>query len=432
MAQDTGRGLRNKVIYSLYVRNNTTEGALRAARKDLARIRELGVDIVWLLPVHPIGEKARKGELGSPYANKDYRAVNPELGTKGELVDFVAEVRRLGMKCIMDVVYNHTSPDSELAATRPEWFYFTPEGRHGNRIGDWGDIVDLDYSHDGLWDYQIETLKEWAGLVDGFRCDVAPLVPLAFWKRARAEVARVNPECLWLAESVEPGFVLHLRERGLTGLSDGELLQAFDICYDYDTYPAYAAYLEGKLPLGHYLDQLNAQEHIYPDNYVKLRFLENHDRPRARRLIPDEGDLINWTAFLYFLKGAPLIYGGQEMQHADTPDLFGRQPVVWDRERDLSPLFRSLYALKQEDIMAFGQCRLQTAGADTVSGLYVWGTERLAGFFRLKGSRDRILTDLPDGEYRNLVDGSGVRVKAGVLQWTGTPVIVKYEDIGQG
>lgn len=116
------------------------------------------------------------------------------------------------MKCMIDVVYNHTSPDSWLAEHHPEYFYRKPDGKMGNRVGDWTDVVDLDYGNRELWDYQIETLKYWAEMVDGFRCDVAPLVPLEFWKKAREEVEKVRPDCVWLAESSEPDFVRWLRK----------------------------------------------------------------------------------------------------------------------------------------------------------------------------------------------------------------------------
>ena len=203
MAWDTSKALRQQVMYCVYVRQYSKEGTFEKVREDLTRIRDLGVDILWLLPIHPIGKACRKGALGSPYAIRDYRAVNEEYGTMQDFERLAGEVHRLGMRLMIDVVYNHTSPDSWLAQHHPEWFYHRADGSFGNRIGEWSDIIDLDYSHPELWDYQIETLKMWASMVDGFRCDVAPLVPLEFWLRARREVSQVQPDCLWLSESVE-------------------------------------------------------------------------------------------------------------------------------------------------------------------------------------------------------------------------------------
>ena len=122
MAVDTKKSLRNQVLYSIYVRNYSKEGTFAAVQADLDRIKALGTDIIWLLPIHPTGEKNRKGSLGSPYAIRDYRAVNPEFGTLDDFRHLVDAIHARGMKCIIDVVYNHTSPDSWLAENHPEWF----------------------------------------------------------------------------------------------------------------------------------------------------------------------------------------------------------------------------------------------------------------------------------------------------------------------
>lgn len=146
------------------------------------------------------------------------------------------------MKCIIDVVYNHTAPDSVLASEHPEWFYRKPDGSFGNHVGDWTDIIDLDYTNPGLWDYQIETLTQWARIVDGFRCDVAPLVPMEFWSKARQAVEKVRPGCIWLSESVEPGFITYLRSQNLVAHTDSEVFEVFDIAYDYDIFGIFRGY----------------------------------------------------------------------------------------------------------------------------------------------------------------------------------------------
>ena len=307
MAVSTPKTYRNQVMYSVFVRNHTPEGTFQALRSDLARIRALGVDIIWLMPIHPIGEKARKGTMGSPYAIRDYRAVNPEYGTVQDLKELVAHIHQLGMKCIIDVVYNHTSPDSVLAQEHPEWFYRKSDGSFGNHVGDWTDIIDLDYTNRSLWQYQIDTLKQWAQIVDGFRCDVAPLVPMEFWTAARQAVEQVRPGCIWLSESVEPGFINYLRSQNLIAHTDSEVFEVFDIAYDYDIFGIFKAAVEGKCPLSDYASAINGQEELYQDHYVKLRYLENHDQDRAAAIIPDARQLINWTAFCYFQKGMTLL-----------------------------------------------------------------------------------------------------------------------------
>ena len=214
MAEHTDLSLRQSVIYEIYVRNHTPEGTFCAIEPDLDRIRALGVDIVWFMPIHPIGVENKKGSLGCPYANRDYRTVNPEYGTMEDFKHLVSEIHARGMQCIIDVVYNHTSPDSTLVSEHPEFFYQKPTGGRGNKVGEWTDVVDLDYTVSELWQYQIESLCQWAGIVDGFRCDVASNVPVRFWKAAREAVERVHPGAIWLGESVYLEHVRHFHENG--------------------------------------------------------------------------------------------------------------------------------------------------------------------------------------------------------------------------
>ncbi|MCI9155812.1 MAG: alpha-amylase [Lawsonibacter sp.] len=429
MAKNTQKEYRNQVMYSVFVRNHSEEGTFEAVRRDLERIKALGVDIIWLMPIHPIGVTARKGAAGSPYAISDYRAVNPEYGTVQDFQCLVDEVHRLGMKCIIDVVYNHTSPDSWLVKNHPEWFYHKADGSLGNHVGDWTDIVDLDYSNPGLWNYQIETLKYWASMVDGFRCDVASLVPLEFWLQARAEVETVRPGCIWLAESVEPEFIRLARSQGITALSDSEIFQAFDISYEYDLYPDYQDYLDGKASLSRYAQAVNRQEAIYPDNYVKLRYLENHDRLRAAAAIPGEAALLNWTAFLYFQKGMTLLYGGQEVSCVHLPNLFEKDPVDWSSGPDRSGLLRRLYELKQNPLLTDSAYCVQALRGDILHGAHRSGERQLTGIFSLKGNCGLVAVEAPDGIYPNLAEGGSVEVKFGRVSCQGRPIIFETPSL---
>ena len=443
MAIDTKKELRNQVIYSIFVRNYSEEGTFEKVRWDLDRIKNLGVDIIWLMPIQPSGKKNRKGSLGSPYAISDYRAINPEFGTMDDFKRLVGDIHRKGMRVIIDVVYNHTSPDSVLSVEHPEWFYHKPDGSFGNRIGDWWDVIDLDYSNPELWDYQIETLKLWAEYVDGFRCDVSPMVPLEFWKRARREVAEAHPgrEFTWLAESVEPGMIQSNRSRGIETSSDSESYQAFDICYDYDIYPEFMDAIVGNDTLQHYAEAINRQEAIYPDNYVKARFLENHDRARGAYLVPDDRLLRNWTAFTYFQKGTVLLYNGQEKGEMHTPSLFDKDSLTWKNLNrpglDLTELMQRLYTIKQDRVFTDSTYTVREVRDGVVVALHLEnkadfpeGERRCAvGVFQLGNSVNmpcavemgrRCITD---GVYRNEIDGREVEVRDGKLSLYGEPVV---------
>ncbi len=423
MAKDTSKMYRNQVMYSIFVRNYSEEGNFDAVRRDLDRIQKLGVDIIWLLPIHPIGKIARKGLLGSPYAISDYREINPEYGTLDDFIALVKAIHEHGMKCIIDVVYNHTSPDSWLMQHHPEWFFRREDGSFGNKVGEWLDVVDLDYSQLGLWDYQIQTLKQWAQIVDGFRCDVAPLIPLDFWLKARQEVEVIRPGCLWLSESVEPIFTIENRDRGFVSLSDSEIFQAFDICYEYDVFAIFRGYLEGRQSLAEYAKMVNLQEAVYPDNYVKLRYLENHDNLRASFIIQEESPLLNWTAFIYFQKGLTLLYAGQEVGDHNLPDLFDKDVVRWNTGADFTWLLSRLYTIKKHPGLTDSRYDVQALPHEILYARHRFGKRQLTGIFSMKGQTSLLSTGIPDGVYTNLIDNSEVRIKAGKLSCKGKPII---------
>ena len=423
MARDTDRKYRNQVIYSVFVRNYSDEGTFNALRRDLQRIRNLGTDILWLMPIHPIGIENRKGKSGSPYAISDYRSINPEYGTLEDFKNLVDDIHFYGMKCVIDVVFNHTSPDSWLRVNHPEWFYRKPDGSFGNKVGEWLDVIDLDYSNMPLWKYLIETLEYWAKIVDGFRCDVAPLIPLDFWLEARRRIELIHPGFFWLSESVEPIFTIENRSRGMVSLSDSEILQAFDACYDYDIFGLFMRYLKGEIPLSRYAEGINQQEAIYPDNYIKLRFLENHDRPRAAFLFDDEETLINWTAFLYFQKGMTLLYAGQEIACRHLPSLFEKDPINWYGSKDLSGLLKTLYTIKQKKIFSDSRYEVKACPFDIMLASHAGKSETMYGVFSLRGNSAVISIAVPDGTYLNLIDKKPFEIHHGMMHCKGLPVI---------
>lgn len=429
MANDTSIKYRNNVMYSVFIRNYSQEGTFEALRQDLNRIQRLGVDIIWLLPIHPIGLKERKGSLGSPYAIQDYRRVNPEYGTLNDFKRLVDDIHSLGMKVIIDVVYNHTSPDSWLAVNHPKWFYKKENGKFGNKIGEWLDVIDLDYSKKELWEYQIDTLKYWASMVDGFRCDVAPLIPLEFWKEARSQVEKIRPGCLWISESVEPEFIIGNRSKNVPTLSDSEIFQAFDISYEYDIYHYFRDFFECKIPLYEYVDHLNLQESIYPNNYIKLRFLENHDNLRAKFIIPNATTLKNMTAFLYFQKGMTLLYAGQEVQAVHRPGLFDKDIIHWNMGVNISDFLSRLYTIKQSKIFTDSAYTVQICSDDILYATHRSKHGTMVGIFSTSGIEKLISVTIPDGKYTNLIDGCTIDVSNQKISFTGNPLILCPQDI---
>ena len=424
MAKNTEISLRNKVIYSVYVRNHTNDGTFNAVAEDLDRIKSLGTDIIWFMPIHPIGVKNKKGSLGCPYANKDYRTTNPKYGTMDDFKSLVEKIHAKGMKCIIDVVYNHTSPDSNLSVEHPEFFYRKPDGNFGNKVGDWSDIIDLDYSNKELWQYQIDSLVMWAKIVDGFRCDVASFVPVEFWKQAREAVAKVNPDCIWLAESVHSSFNVFSRKSGIYTASVYELFDAFDMEYDYDIREVFDKYLKGETSLSHYLDMFNYQEAIYPQNYDKMRCLENHDQPRICHYVKNRSDLENYTAFLYFLKGSTLIYAGQEFGCDETPSLFDKDVFPRNTGIDLSNLLAKLDTIKKT-VLDDDDYFKADADDDDIAILERDNKSKKVGIFSLKSKSADVKVDLPDGDYKNEISGETVAVSNGKIHCNGNAIIIR-------
>lgn len=446
MARNTKAGLRNCFIYQVFPRNYSEEGTFSALANDLDRIKALGADFVYLLPIHPIGQKDKKGSLGCPYSIQDYKKVNPELGTLEDFKSLVKQIHNKGIKIMIDVVFNHTSRDSRLLTEHPEWFYRKKDGSPANRVGDWSDVTDLDYSKEGVEEELISTLVYWAELgVDGYRCDVASLVPHDFWIKAREAVSKVNPDFVWLAETVDPGFVRYLRALGYEVMSDSETFDAFDICYDYDIFEHYRKYISGAGDLETYINHIARQEEIYPGNYVKLRCLENHDQPRiaSQVLLPEQ--IVTYTAFQFMLKGAVMVYNGQEAMDKKQPSLFDKDLVNWDKlnekvwgEETLSGIISRLAGIKKSKIFADGIFEIKTGSVkDTVVILYKERKETgkeeysscLCGIFNfgLRTSGLVLPEIISDGEYENLIspENEKICVKDGKLTLGLRPLIFK-------
>ena len=427
MARNTDINLQKQVIYSIYVRAHTEEGTFLSIILDLDRIKALGTDIIWFMPIHPIGVVGKKGSLGCPYANRDYRSVNPAYGTMEDFKTLAEEIHRRGMKCMIDVVYNHTSPDAVLLQEHPEFYYRDENGNTGNKVGDWADVIDLDYSVPGLWDYQIESLCQWAQIVDGFRCDVASFVPVSFWNMARSFVEKVRPGCIWLGETVHQSFGNLVRREGFGCSRDTEAYEAFDMEYEYDIRESFDRYLRGEVVLSHWLDNMNFQEAVYPANYNKLRFLENHDQPRICASVQSESDRDNYTAMLFFLKGTTLLYAGQEFSCEHTPSLFERE--VFPRTgRDISADLRHLSDLKHTVLDADDAFEARADDEHDIAVLLRQNErKKKIGIFSLKSACAEVKVDAPDGCYENLIDGTTVRVENSLLYCEGRPILFCFD-----
>jgi hypothetical protein len=428
MAHDTPSSYRNLVIYEIYVRNHGKNGTFADVERDLPRIRNLGVDVVWFMPIHPIGQVNKKGSLGCPYSIQDYRGVNPEYGTREDFRRLIQRAHELGLKVMIDVVYNHTAHDSVLVQEHPEFFHLDAQGKPVTTVPEWSDVIDLKYSNPELTPYLIETLQGWVEFgVDGFRCDVASLVPLEFWLQAREAIAAVKPGVIWLAETVHASFVSHRRFRGLSGLSDSEVYTAFDLTYDYDIWPIWQLVVQGKLPVRRYVEMLRFQDSIYPANFVKMRCVENHDNARIMRIAPSRAQGVAWTGFAAFNRGAFLIYAGQESASKHTPSLFDIDKIEWG-DYSLQPLLARLAKLKKDPALVQGKFTI-TQSDPAIQAAWELPGQSLYGVFNVSGKQGYVLVSLPDGSYRDVFSDEVVHIRGGKMLLPESFVILRVEGM---
>lgn len=307
--------IRGGVLYSLYPRAFTPQGTLDAARARLPEIRALGADAVWLLPIHPIGLSHRKGSQGSPYAIRDYRGVHPDLGTEADLRRFVDDAHQLGLRVIIDLVINHAAWDHPLAEREPGVFVRDGVGRPTRRVAGWQDVVDWNYEHPAVPEHLLEAIGHWVGDVgiDGYRCDVAGMVPGWFWARVRERLLALKPDHYLLAEWDDPE--LHR--------------VAFHSTYDWGLFRRLKALARNRFPAARLAHVLAERHAGFPPGAEPLRFVENHDEgPSTRRFGPLCAAL---NVFVALSGGIWLLYNGQEVGQRRRPSLFEREPIDWRR-----------------------------------------------------------------------------------------------------
>ncbi len=327
---------KNATIYEVNLRQYTPEGDFRAFARHLPRLKALGIDILWLMPIHPIGEKHRKGALGSYYAVKDYYGVNPEFGTLEDFRSLVDAIHDMGMYVLLDWVGNHSAWDHPLVATHPEWYTRNKKGEFQPTAWyDWDDIIEFDYNQPGLRQYMTEALKYWVREtdIDGFRCDVAGFMPIDFWEHARAELDAIKPVFM-LAEWESRD--LHRR--------------AFDMTYSWSLWEAMrSATVEGK-GTGPLLEYLAYDVNTFPRNGYRMTFTDNHDKNSWEGTMYDNfgPGLPAAIVMSATVRGMPLVYSGQEAGLDRSLAFFEKDVIEW-RDHPHSELYRKLFALKHRN-----------------------------------------------------------------------------------
>ena len=337
-ARPTPQWIRDSVVYELFPRNFSAAGNFNGITARLDELKDLGVDVIWLMPIHPLGEKLRKGTLGSPYAVRDYYGINPDYGTLAEFKQLVAAAHQRGMKVILDVVLNHSAWDNVLITQHPEFYKQDAAGQIIPPVKEWTDVAGFNYANPKLREYMIAMLKSWVTDygVDGFRCDVAHMVPVDFWEQARTELAKANPEVLLLAEASTPAL----------------LVNAFDFDYSWPFHSALNNVLLNGAPASDLRRSWEESFRQYPRGSLHLRISDNHDEARAVARFGLKGALAA-SVLMFTLDGIPLLYNGMEVgdgTESGDPALFEKLPVFWmSKERPpLRDIYRELIKLRKQ------------------------------------------------------------------------------------
>lgn len=308
------RWMQEMILYQIYVRNLTDEGTFRGVISHLDRLKGLGISTIWLLPIHPIGQLKKKGTLGCPYSIRDYMDVNPEHGTKDDFRLLVEETHRRDMKIIIDMVANHSSHDNVMIEDHPDRFCKDESGNFTRRREEWEDVIDNDFSNDGFREYMKDVLLYWVREfdIDGYRCDVAGMVPLDFWEEVFDELRRIKPEVYFLAEWGHCNLCA----------------KAFNSDYHSALYWNMIKVRNMKAGAQDLVQTIVTNKILYPENYLPMNFIENHDRERASHILGEKG-FMPGASVIFTIPGIPLIYNGQEAGKTRYLSLFERDPIDW-------------------------------------------------------------------------------------------------------
>lgn len=327
---------KNATIYEVNVRQFTPEGTFKAFESHLPRLKAMGVDIIWLMPINPIGVEKRKGTLGSYYSVKDYYGLNPEFGSKADFKTLVQKIHSMGMYVIVDWVANHSSWDNALAKEHPDWYSKTPEGNfQPTPWYDWGDVIDFDYDKPELRQYMTNALKYWVKDfdIDGYRCDVAGFIPVDFWDNARAELDEIKPVFM-LAEWESRD--LHKK--------------AFDMTYSWSLWDKMRAVTLEHKSIGGLVEYMAHDVSTFPRDAYRMTFTDNHDKNSWEgNQYSNFGEGLPAAMVLACtVNGMPLIYSGQEAGLNRSLKFFDKDLIEW-KDHPFTEMYTKLFTLKHKN-----------------------------------------------------------------------------------
>ena len=392
-------------IYEVNTRQYTPEGTFKAFDEHIKDLKDLGVGIVWFMPINPIGVKNRKGSLGSYYSVRDYKAVNPEFGTLDDFKETVREIHSMGMYVIIDWVANHTAWDNVWVEEHPDFYTKDSLGNFVPPVPDWQDVIDLNYDNKELRRYMIDAMKYWVQEcdIDGFRCDVAGMVPLDFWKEARAELNKIK-HVFMLAEAEGPEF--H---------------EAFDMTYSWELLHLMNDIAQGKKDVQTLRDYFIKEKRQYPPNAYRMRFTTNHDENTWNGTVFERlGDAAEtFGAFTCVIKGMPLVYSGQEAGLDKRLKFFDKDTIQW-RESKYRFLYTVLLHEKTKNKALWNGKKgaemvpVKSSAGEVFAFVREKESDKVYVIFNLsdKKVRTQLESDKINGEYINPFTGKSFKIKS--------------------
>jgi alpha-amylase len=331
--------LKNSNMYEVNIRQYTPEGSFNAFAAHLPRLKDMGVEILWLMPIYPIGLVNRKGTLGSYYSIQNFEAVNPEFGTTEDFKNLVEKVHALGMKIIIDWVANHAAWDNVWTKTNPEFFMHDEQGNFKNAF-DWDDVIQINHANEGEQKAMTNAMKYWVTNfdIDGFRADLAHLTPLPFWINARMQLAPFKKDLIWLAETEEIDY--H---------------QAFDISYTWLWMHAIELFSKKEKSLVDCVAILKEQKETFPANVLRLFFTTNHDENSWNGTEYEKYGIFAkaFAVFACTYIGVPLVYSGQELPNTKRLQFFDKDTIEWNDNISLHHFYKTLFALRKRKTRLF-------------------------------------------------------------------------------
>jgi len=322
-------------IYEVNVRQYTPEGTLAAFAQSLPRLKDMGVQVLWFMPVTPISEKGRLGSLGSYYAIKNYKEINPEFGNMEDFKNVVNQAHELGFKVIIDFVADHTGNDHPWLMEHPE-FYVKDANNQVLHPHGWSDVSQLNYDVPELWDYMIDVLQFWVREcdLDGFRCDMAHLVTLDFWIQAKKRLSKLKENLFWLGECEEP-----------------EYHKVFDATYTWRWMHASEEFYHQRMNLQSLITVLYKSVSEFPCNAFRVYFTSNHDENSWNGTEYEKyGDAAQlFAVFSITWNGIPMIYSGQELPNKKRLKFFDKDQIDWNGSFELHTFYKTLLTLKSNN-----------------------------------------------------------------------------------